>query len=367
MIITTIPGGGIISSVLASMLIKIYTFLYQPNDMMTVFSEFDEYIMKIYRQGMFGTVFHFFRIIGVGLLAVGFLVTLMDKVSEGDFSINNFFRHLLKYVMLYIILINTIDIFENLIQLSTAIMTSISGSITENEITAGKDISFFMLANGIETYMTILPKLGMFLMMSIPFVISVLFTIIIYFFSASRIMELSIRFALAPLVVGMSYFGNGANLDIVRYVKRTLGLFFQIVVILVALTGVTFVHNALISSNDTTADGQIVNPSAYLEEDDSYTEINVSELNVETTTNADGNQEISKVTEGDSEWKNASGVNEDDEAINPELAKSYTSDSIYKFARRIIDPSDYFISTGVMLAALFLIFKSRALSTELFL
>lgn len=364
MYIAMIPGGGIMGSVLASMLINVYNFLYQPNSIMSVFTEFDEYVMKIYRDGAFGSVYKFFRTIGVGLLVVGFIVTLMDKVSEGDFSINNFFRHLLKYVMLYIILSNSIFIFEGLLNLTTEMFISIENTINGSVIAnSGTDVNYLKLATGIENYVTLTAKIGMFIMLIIPFVVSVLFSVIIYFFSASRLIELSIRIALAPLVAGMSYFGHGANMDIVRYAKRTLGLSFQIVVILIAITGVTVVHNALISSNEEKSEGQIVNPASYLEDDSSYTEINVKELNVEKKTDESGNEEISKVTEGDSEWKNTDGLKVED----IKGALSYSKESIYKFITRIIDPADFFVSAGVMLAALFLIFKSRALSSQLFM
>ena len=49
---------------------------------------------------------------------------------------------------------------------------------------------------------------------------------------------------------GASFFGNGADMDFVRFVKRTLGLFFQIIVILIICASITFVHNALVVTDE---------------------------------------------------------------------------------------------------------------------
>ena len=76
----------------------------------------------------------------------------------------------------------------------------------------------------------------------VPYFVSVVFYSILYFFATSRIMELVIRISAAPLVAGVSFFGKGANTDIVRYIKRSMGIMFQIVVILVISASVTFIH-----------------------------------------------------------------------------------------------------------------------------
>lgn len=89
------------------------------------------------------------------------------------------------------------------------------------------------VANGINKYFGITVRIGMFILLAAPYIISVIFYVVLYFFAVSRLLEMVIRTAASPLVVGLSYFGHGANTDIVRYAKRTMGIFFQIVVILV--------------------------------------------------------------------------------------------------------------------------------------
>ena len=76
----------------------------------------------------------FLKLVGIALLVTSFLVSLMDKTSAGDFSINNFFRHLLKYFILYILLINANTILTDLLDITTGTFDALKTST--DEITA---------------------------------------------------------------------------------------------------------------------------------------------------------------------------------------------------------------------------------------
>ena len=199
-------------------------------------------------------------------------------------------------------------------------------------------------------------------MLAVPYIVSVVFYIVLYFFAVSRLLEIVIRVAAAPFVVGVSFFGQGANSDIVRYTKRSLGVFFQIVVILIISVMVNFTHSALITSGSSSVQNgaMLANPASSLTLDDSYVEIGVTETKAEVKKDDDGNEEVT-VAVGDTEWKAATK-----EDVTTQLVLAYTKDSIQKFIYYIVDPNHYFISTGLMIAALLLVFKSREISTRLF-
>lgn len=335
--------GNLLGNVLAALLINVYNFLYEPDDFTGIFLEFNDYIWRVYNEGWFGRVLAITKIIGIGLLAASFLVSLLDKVTDGDLTIEVWFRHLLKYCMLFIILMNVLPLFKSLLQLSTSLFTEFNVSISSEVLPqTGRYINQAWLANGINKHIGASSKFGMFMMLTIPYVISLIFAVILYFFATSRLIEIVIRIALAPLVVGVSFFGHGSNLDIVRYTKRTMGIFFQIVVVLVICAGMTFTHNALITADSpTAANGAIMaNPAASLKLEDGMREIEV-----------------------DGEWQNAT---KQEIVENLESTMSYTKSSISQFVYYLLDPSHYFVSTALMLAALFMIFKSRAISTQLF-
>ena len=45
--------GGVLGNVLAAMLVHIYNFLYKPDDITSVFTEFNDYIAKLFAKGWF--------------------------------------------------------------------------------------------------------------------------------------------------------------------------------------------------------------------------------------------------------------------------------------------------------------------------
>lgn len=326
---------SVMGPVIGTMLTRTYSMLYRPEDMVSVFTEFDEYIVDLFSDGWFDTVFAGVRAIGLGLLTASFLISLMDSVTDGDFTINNFFRHWLRFFMLYIILFYSMDIFEYLLQLTSDIVSDMSSSLS---MSLGIEINQDYLTTGLNRYLEVMEELSIFMRAIIPYVVSCLFSIILYFFAISRLFEITIRVAMSPLVVGISYFVNGLHSDFVRYIKRTMGVFFQIVVVLIISLGLTVTHNALIESNSATSATKIGNPAALLVTDTAVREINV-----------------------DGTWKKAdattvSGANE----------IAYTEESIVEFSDKLLDSDTYFVSAGIMLSGLFMIFKSRQIATEVF-
>lgn len=318
-------------AILSSMVISIYNFLYRPDGIVDIFTEFNDYVWNLYSEGWFGMVFAVLKVIGIGLLMVSCLMSLADKVTEGDFTIHVLFRHLLKYVILYMVLWNSIRIFRILSMITTLIFNDIN-TIYVNDMTASINPGF--LENGIGK-MNALSKIGMFMMVLVPYIISLLYYIILYFFATSRLIESVLRIAMAPLVVGMSYFGKGDNSDIVRYTKRTMGVFFQIVVILVISIGLTYTHNVFFEGT-VTETAFIKNPADKLQIDNSH-----EEIKTENTWN--------KIPETDEETNGF-----------------YTADSISDFVDDMVNIKYFAISTGLMLSALLLIFKSREISTRMF-
>lgn len=308
-------------------------------------------------------------ILGVGLLTVGFLVSLGDKASAGDFTLHNFFVHFLKFFMLYVILMNISTIFQFMLDFTSAVFNDmnkeLTGSIIANEI---KGVDKDKLQNGLAAF-GLTSRVGMLMSIVVPYFVSVVFYSILYFFATSRIMELVIRISAAPLVAGVSFFGKGANTDIVRYIKRSMGIMFQIVVILVISASVTFIHNSIIVdgriSNSTS--GKVENPATYLEHTTTgKREIEIRSLNVDMETDENGKvTKINKVTEtGRKDEEVKSQEEQTGTLVN--MKEAYPKSDIEKFVNSLTTPSNLFTGVGIMLAALFMLFKSREISMRMF-
>lgn len=196
----------------------------------------------------------------------------------------------------------------------------------------------------------------------------------------SRMIEMTVRVSVAPVVAGLSFFGNGADMDFVRFVKRTLGLFFQIIVILIICASITFVHNALVVTDENAhkSVNTVVDPAVKLK--GSYTadypEIEIRNMQTTKKQSVAEDKKIEYTSvETSREWKKAekrtvkkevTDNDHEDDDENGGTSEAYAKDDFKYFVNHIVDPSTFFISTGIMLSALFLIFRSREISTKLF-
>ena len=357
------------NSLLATFLVQVYKFLYKPSDIAKIFNDYDSYVSVLYQQDWFSTMCSAMSIVGVGLLTVGFLISLGDKASAGDFTLHNFFVHFLKFFMLYVVLMNISTIFQLMLDFTSAVFNDmnkeVTGSIIANTISG---ISKTKLKNGLESF-GLMSKIGMLMSILVPYLVSVVFYSILYFFATSRILELVIRISAAPLVAGVSFFGKGANTDIVRYIKRSMGIMFQIVVILVISAGTTFIHNSIVVdgkiSNST--NGKVENPALYLERTTTGTrEIEVRSLNVDMETDENGKvTKINKVTETGRKDEEVESQ-EEKNGTNKKEKEAYAKRDIERFANSLTAPSNLLTGIGIMLAALFMLFKSRELSMRMF-
>lgn len=318
------------AAILGSMLITIYNFLYQPGNITDIFAEFDGYVLTLFSDGWFGNIYMVLKTVGIGMLAVDCLIALMDKVTEGDFTIRVVFRHLLKYVLLYIVLLNALNIFMYLLNIATNVfqdMKTTAGDIMDT----AEGLSQGMMTNGVSE-LSFASKCGLLMNLLVPYIISLAYYIVLYFFATSRLFESVIRITMAPLVAGLSYFGKGDNADIVRFAKRTMGVFFQIVVILGVSLALTFVHESFTNESDGLTD-----PADLLVEDFSSDEVLVDY------------DEWSQVPEAEKDTLGA-----------------YTPESITDFSDNMLNVNIYPITCGLMIASIFLVFKSREISTRMF-
>lgn len=169
-------------------------------------------------------------------------------------------------------------------------------------------------------------------------------------------------------------------MDFVRFVKRTLGLFFQIIVILIICASITFVHNALVVTDENAhkSVNTVVDPAVKLK--GSYTadypEIEIRNMQTTKKQSVAEDKKIEYTSvETSREWKKAekrtvkkevTDNDHEDDDENGGTSEAYAKDDFKYFVNHIVDPSTFFISTGIMLSALFLIFRSREISTKLF-
>lgn len=355
----------IMGNTLATLVLQLYRFLYNSSDMTSIFKELDKYIYSALDNNYFKAVMTIIIILGNGLLATTFLMQMFDKVTRGDFSPEVIIKHTLKYVFLYMVLINANYIFRELLSLSTAVFTELSKAIeTSGQLTAvsADEINFTWLSTSIARYYKMINKLGLFILTMVPFVISQIYYIVMYFFAASRTLECAIRTVFAPLVVGVSYFGTGSSADIVRFTKKTMGCFFQIVVILMITTSVSVVQSSL-TSDISNENGGITSMPVLVEETDYEQFYPDSDGNIIPT--YVGGVGGGPGTSGGT--GSTGGIEEGTEEIEvSEELKVYTEESVKTFIQSLYDFDTLIITVGLMIAGLLLVVKSNIISAQLF-
>ena len=157
-------------------------------------------------------------------------------------------------------------------------------------------------------------------------------------------------------------------------------LFFQIIVILIICASITFVHNALVVTDENAhkSVNTVVDPAVKLK--GSYTadypEIEIRNMQTTKKQSVAEDKKIEYTSvETSREWKKAekrtvkkevTDNDHEDDDENGGTSEAYAKDDFKYFVNHIVDPSTFFISTGIMLSALFLIFRSREISTKLF-
>ena len=164
-----------ISNILSTMIISVYNFIYRPDNIADVLMEFNYYLQELFNKNWFKTIFASVQIVGIGLLTAACIVELVDKASSGDFSINMLFRGMLKYIIWYIVLINSITIFTYLIDMTTAVFDTMNNDITAAIVgEQGAEIKQSYLANTIEQDVGTGEKFGLFIMIGPAYIVSCL-------------------------------------------------------------------------------------------------------------------------------------------------------------------------------------------------
>ena len=337
---------GILGFILANMLTRIYECLFRPGDLAVIFNEYDDEIFNVIRDGRFASVFYAMKAIGLGLLVVSFLITLMDKVSAGDFTIHNFFVHWLRFFIMFVLLNNATIILRYIMGVSTDLFTSLDGiSRSGLQMELGNEINELYLAKGINRYFGIANKIIVFMMAIIPYAIACLYSVVINFFAISRLLEMVLRISMSPLVAGISFATPGLQSDFWKYMKRTAGLFFQIIVVFLISVGLTVAHNSLVQQGTVTSSEKISNPASCLLVNDDARQIKMFFLNDDSAYN---------------------DITDDQMPGVEDALIAYTEDSINEFIQEMFGVDSFFVSIGIMLSGLFMLFKSRDLSMRLF-
>ena len=309
--------------VIAKMYKTIYDSFYNTGEVMDMFTEMQGYLDSLLENEAFQTVISVIMVIGVGLLIASFLADLLDHVSKGDFTIEILFKKMLKNYMVYMLLINSMDIMDMLLDITTDILEKLGEMVV---ISPGGNINSVMLSYGI-TDMWFWQWIMYILLGLVPYILAVLFNLVLWFTAVSRLFEISVRFVVSPIVYGGAFWGNGQNNDMIKFLKNTAAAIFQIVVVLIIWFSLSIIRVPLFGV-DTSLTTKVDGITTII--DDPYDEL--VEENVKK-----------------------SGIE----------VRQYTKDSITDFFDSMVMNGEYWVGNAFLASGILLVAKSKKIATTI--
>lgn len=166
----------------------------------------------------------------VALMVLWFLIALMEKVSEQNFSFEVFVRMFIKYVFAYFLMRNGLNIMEALIGVGGSLVNKF-GEMAESNITLAADLKALVEqdANG-NAFAGILSALGWYMQLMLPCLFAWIMKMVVNVIAYGRLLELSVKAMFAPIPMA-DMFSDGNNTTGIRYIKSFLATCLQGVVI----------------------------------------------------------------------------------------------------------------------------------------
>ena len=216
------------SYLLGIMAITIYNKSYGSNGIMKIMDRYDMIMEKAMSINTFTSILMAIKGLAVGFTLVLYFIDLSGKVTEKNFSIEQFFKATLRCVTTYMFIMNSDTIVGYLLDM---------GSAATHEISDTAGLDFFggneksMLINGIAK-MKITEILSYIVCSVLPWIISMIGEIIIQVVLISRILEIITMTTLSPIAISDIY-REGTSSNGVQYMKKMFALGLQVAVILV--------------------------------------------------------------------------------------------------------------------------------------
>lgn len=262
------------SYLLGMMAMIIYNQMYGVGTIVTTIDQYEKILNKVLKLPAISAVDDSIKSLAVGITLLLFFADLSAKVTEKNFSIEQFFKALLRSVTAYMFIMNSDVIVGYLIDVGQAMATDIKTQVTGYEYFIGENKE--MLINGIAN-MKILEILSYIVPALIPWLLALISEVILQVILISRMFEITVMTIFAPLAISDIY-REGTSSNGVTYIKKMLALSLQITVLIlinvatsaivsaiVGSTAATDVASLLKVSEETTVSGKVYTSESIIE------------------------------------------------------------------------------------------------------
>ncbi len=236
------------SYLLGMMAMIIYNQMYGVGTIVTTIDQYEKILNKVLKLPAISAVDDSIKSLAVGITLLLFFADLSAKVTEKNFSIEQFFKALLRSVTAYMFIMNSDVIVGYLIDVGQAMATDIKTQVTGYEYFIGENKE--MLINGIAN-MKILEILSYIVPALIPWLLALISEVILQVILISRMFEITVMTIFAPLAISDIY-REGTSSNGVTYIKKMLALSLQITVIILINVATSAIVSAIVGSTAAT-------------------------------------------------------------------------------------------------------------------
>lgn len=218
-----------LSYFLGQMVMTIYNQIYGTSSVMTLLNRYSQITDEAMEMDVFSSMVLTIKSVAAGIAVLTYLIDLSGKVTEKNFTIQQFFSSTLRLIVCYLFIMYSDVIVGYLMDIGAAA----SQGIADTDM--GYD--FFSIADNKEKLINGIAKmkvteiLGFILSSVIPWVISMIGQVILQVILITRILEIVVMTALAPLSISDIY-RSGTSSPGVHYMKKMLALGLQVAVII---------------------------------------------------------------------------------------------------------------------------------------
>ena len=210
------------------MVIYIYNQTYGSSYITSLISKYEAITADAMGLSVFSSLVTTIKTLAICITMLLYFMDLFGKVTEKNFSIEQFFKATLRCVTTYIFISNSIEIVVYLMDAGSSLSSSIASYGGYNFFTTNHKVMFINSFNSF----SIAEILSYIMNCLIPWLLSMIGSVVIQIVLISRVLEIVVLTVFAPLAIADIY-REGTSSSGVQYMKRMLALGLQVAVILV--------------------------------------------------------------------------------------------------------------------------------------
>ena len=216
------------NNLLGVMVIYIYNQTYWSSYITSLISKYEAITADAMGLSVFSSLVTTIKTLAICITMLLYFMDLFGKVTEKNFSIEQFFKATLRCVTTYIFISNSIEIVGYLMDAGSSLSSSIASYGGYNFFTTNHKVMFINSFNSF----SIAEILSYIMNCLIPWLLSMIGSVVIQIVLISRVLEIVVLTVFAPLAIADIY-REGTSSSGVQYMKRMLALGLQVAVILV--------------------------------------------------------------------------------------------------------------------------------------